>query len=501
MRNEISLLSESQIRSIKDIDEETFEEMLMEINLKKPMNAYNIYIKELKEKSNSSLNVSHLSHDNTSNWTTLSESEKNRYREMSEEDTKRYKYHLALVKKYILEKPLKEFATSYMIFKDEYIKEAIENEKDPKEARKEAQEKWKTLSTEEKKIYEGKKEKHRELYEALRRMKGPINGYSLFVKDQLMQAKEKGENITLGEVSVIWKKLKPSIREKYYLYADELREEKERMRDLYEITFGITPRRPIGPYNFFVMEQAKEGKLEGKNPFKEAGRLWKLLTYEQKERYRMITKKSQLVYIVKKQELNNRSRRGTVYPINIFVQHLFKKGNIKGDIPSKNYFQVVNEKWNQLNEEEKQKYFALAKEKNEATKIEKNKLKMKNKPRRPDNPYERYISDNFEKVKKSNPNLTKKSHVIGEITRMWKELAEDDKKKYDEAYQKDLKEYKKKLIELQSDLDSTLKDESKSASNKKNARKSRAKSTSKDQEADKENDISRSIKGKLSAKK
>jgi hypothetical protein len=502
MRNEISLLSESQIRSIKDIDEEKFEEIIMEIDIKKPITALAFYMKELRDRINCSLDVSAIMKDDSSKWTTLPEEEKKRYREMHEEDLKRYKTHLALVKKYILEKPLREGATSYKIFLDEFVKQAIENDEDPKEARKEGKLKWKTLSKEEKAIYEDKKENHKGLYDSMTRMKGPISGYSLFVKDQLMQSKEKGVNITLVEVSAKWKKLKQSIKEKYSLYADELREERERMRDLYEITLGIHPRRPLGAFNFFVMEQAKEGKLDGKkNSFKEASKLWAALNLEQKERYQKIAKRRQLAYIVKKQEFKKNNHVSFMTPVNLFIN--MNKKDWKGDIPNDRLFSVGNEKWKNLEADEKKKYIDLAKQKNEEIKSKLNANKHKiEQPKRPIPSYCRYLKEMCEAFLKKNKDSFNFIEFSREISIKWKALNEDEKKKYQEAYQKDLEDYRKKLNEYNENQTNSSVKESEpldnKKSNKKNAKSSRDKSNSKHKDDGEEIDTTRSKKPKKS---
>ena len=143
------------------------------------------------------LNITTVSHEFGKSWSMLTEKEKKRYIEMEEDDKQRYIDHLAAVKKYILDKPLKESATAMTIYIDEYVKEAIENDNDPKEARKQAREKWKSASDADKILYEKKKEKHMELYDTLKQARGRISGYILYIKDQLMQAKEKELRMTL----------------------------------------------------------------------------------------------------------------------------------------------------------------------------------------------------------------------------------------------------------------------------------------------------------------
>jgi hypothetical protein len=346
-------------------------------------------------------------------------------------------------------KPLRETASAFTLFTDEYIKAAIEQEKDPKEARKEAREKWKEMSDDQKTKYEEKKEKHKELYDALRSAKGRVSGYTLFVKDELMAARENNQRMTLIDCAEKWKKTKESIKEKYQQYADEVREDRERMRDLYEITFGIKPRRPIGSYKFFMMEQAKEGKFDGKNPFKEASKLWNKLSDDHKERYQKIAKKRQLAYIVKKAEylsVQRKSAGKASSAFNLFVADM--KDKVEGDLPKGGMFEYCYEKWNKTSEEQKKKYQQLADEQKavfEKKKEEKEGESLK----RPAAPYATFYAEKYPEVKKKHPNL-ETSQIMKIIAEQWNELDNKEKEKYLAEYQKKLQEYRDAMHEIES---------------------------------------------------
>ena len=106
----------------------------------------------------------------------------------------------------------------------------------------------------------------------------------------MAKAKEKGESMTFKDVAEVWKKLKQPVKDKYYQYAEELNEEKAKHRDMYELAYGLKPRRPLGAYKFFLMEAAKEGKL-GRNPIMEGPKEWRKLSEEEKEKYQKMTQK------------------------------------------------------------------------------------------------------------------------------------------------------------------------------------------------------------------
>jgi hypothetical protein len=210
-------------------------------------------------------------------WAAMNDGKRKKYEDLAVEEKAKFEEHLALVKKYLISKPAKEKATAYQIFLDDAARTAIENLDDLKAARARAKDEWNNLSNTEKGKWEEKKEANKELYERLRETKpGNVNGYALWVKDQIRTAKEKGNKITLTECAKQWPQVKEATREKYNEYARELRDEKEKQRDLYEITFGIKPRRP-----------------------------WKKISNEDREKYERVSKRDRLIYMVKKLEFNN----------------------------------------------------------------------------------------------------------------------------------------------------------------------------------------------------
>lgn len=466
--------SSDKRKSVVIESEQDFEDQILNISLKKPTRAYNFYLKEMKEtrKKFANDNITNISHECSKKWANLSEEQKLKYQKMQEEDEKVYKEHLALVKKYILEKPLRESATAYTIFLDEKVKKAIEEDADPKEAKKAARAEWKSMSDADKAVYEEKREKHKELYEALRRNKGRVSGYTLYIKDVLMQAKEKNEKITLIDCAEKWKKLKSSAKQKYQDYADEVREERERLRDMYEITFGIKPKRPIGAYKFFMMELAKEGKLDGKNPFVEAAKLWTQLSPEKKERYQKVAKKRQLAYIIKKEEYNSSVRKSTGKAptgFNLFVSDM--KDKVTEEIPeNSNLFEYCYKKWQTVDAETKNKYNKRAEE--EKVKFENRRKDMDEKhdmPKRPITPYNRYVSERFNSVREKVGQDV--NQVFKAIADEWQELNPKVKEKYIKEYQGEQEKYKQLMEEWEETKTTTLKSSTPST-NKKRPQKS-----------------------------
>jgi hypothetical protein len=126
--------------------EEDFEDMIMDISLKRPKSAYNYFVQEFHTKSKSTSPITETTKEASKKWAKLKNDEKEKYQKLSEEDNQRFQEHLALVRKFIIDKPKKEKVTAYQIYIDEQVAEAIENGKDTKKAREEARLARKDLS-------------------------------------------------------------------------------------------------------------------------------------------------------------------------------------------------------------------------------------------------------------------------------------------------------------------------------------------------------------------
>lgn len=179
---------------------------------------------------------------------------------MAEEDRDRYEKELNLVRRFVIQKPLKENATAFRVFQDDLVKKALENNGDEAAAKKEATAKWKDMTADEKREYNEKKKEHDAWFEELRKNRGSVSAYNLFLRDQMAKQKEKGETANFSEIAQIWKKSNQKTKEKYSEYAVEWKEKQEEHRDLYELAFGLKPRRPKGAFNFFLDGSCKRRK-------------------------------------------------------------------------------------------------------------------------------------------------------------------------------------------------------------------------------------------------
>lgn len=230
-----------------------FEENILEIDIKKPRTSFNFYIMDMREKHKIKGSITTLTSEFAEKYKALSTSEMLKYEKMADEDKKRYESHMALVKKYVLEKPFKEKATAYSIFIDEKLREARENNvEDLKEVKKKYKYEWENeMTPEEKNVYKEKLEKHFEFYDELKKSNRPANAYALFIKDQLSKARENNESLTIKDVAPIWAKASNAIKERYEVYAQEVAEDAKKHRHIYELAYGIKPKLPISAFRFY----------------------------------------------------------------------------------------------------------------------------------------------------------------------------------------------------------------------------------------------------------
>ena len=95
----------------------------------------------------------------------------------------------------------------------------------------------------------------------------------MFVQKKAEEYKNNDEAFGFKDCSKLWKKASEKEKKKYAKYAEELNEERKKMREYFEISKGIKPKRPMGAFKIFLQEMAKEGKFNGKNAFKEGSQL------------------------------------------------------------------------------------------------------------------------------------------------------------------------------------------------------------------------------------
>ena len=432
---------------------EDFEDRILEVDLKKNRSAKAIFNSEIFHAEHSGEKLMEAMPKINKKWTALPDIKRKKYETLAEEEKARYEEHLGLVRKHLISKPLKEKATAYLIFRDEAAKKAIENLQDVKEAREKARDEWHNMSGKEKEKWEEKKNANHELYEKLKSSKpGNVNAYALWVKDEIANAREKGNKTTITECAARWGKVNEKTKEKYQEYADELRAEKEKQRDLYEITFGIKPRRPLGPYNFFLQEMAKLKKYQGSNFFKECSKAWAKITDTDKERYERISKRDRLIYMVKKIEFNNYKRstfKRAPSAYNLYVADMREKTSDK-EMSNTQAFEYISDKWKKESDAVKKKYQKQAEvlKKDNAQEKENYENRVFDAPKRPRSGYQLYLIERMPELKEKSSNDTT-ADIMKKIAVEWKGLKDSKKEKYNEQAVPGRELYKSKMKEFE----------------------------------------------------
>lgn len=477
-----SSLSQSQITTDEDINE-----LIADITLKRGRNAFCIYISEMyaKEKAtNESISLMETVKKYCPKYGKLSETERSKYQKKSEEEREKYKKDLETVKHFLFSNYVKKGSTAYRIFLENKLKLAFENEEDPKEVKIEAAKEWKEMSAEERREWNRKKKENDDWWEKAKHSKN-VNGYCIFVQKKIAESKDQ---LTFKDVSEMWKKTSEKDKRKYQRFADEINEERRQMREIYEIYYGIKPKRPAGAFRIFLTEKAKEGKFHGKNPMKECKKLWDNLSDDDKDKYLKLSHRIKLCYIYRKMLYKKSvkkvapSKPKSAY--NIFVAEM--KG--KKIPPKMTFMEFVVQEWDKLDDKAREKYDLKAEK--SRLKYEKEKEKFSHKifepPKKPKTSYQFYIAEKVSEKKENDP----KSQVVellSDTAKEWNDLTNKEKKKYEKASEKDRERYELQMEEFKKNgfyTDNKAKkdkDES-SASQSKKRKSQKSQSTKKRQE-------------------
>jgi hypothetical protein len=468
---------------------EHIDDVLMSITMKKPKSAFNYFITETMMKEGLT-NLTETTRLHSKKWKKMPASEKKKYDDMADEDKERYQRDIELVKKHILQKPSKENATAYRLFLDEHVRKAIEQGDDIKEAKKQAAETWNGMALEDRKEWNEKKKEHVEFYENLnksRNINSSVNAYALFFRDQAAKAREADSTMSMKECAEKWKKAKPSLKQQYEQYAEDEKEERQKNRDLYEIAYGVKPRRPLGAYTFFLMEAAKDHKLTS---IADGPKLWKACTDEEKERYQRIAKKLKLAYLVKKMEYDlsvRKSKSGTraLTPYNLFVRDM--KGTVDTkDLPQGGFFNHCYKKWNKLDDAAKNKYIKRAKEEKAETDKSREEIKSRvyEQPKRPRSVYNIYIAETTAALRLKHPKK-EQAELFAMAGEMWKSTSEKDKAKFTKIYDKEVEAYDAKMKEFSENTYYTQHEHTEEKKGKRQQQRSESRSVSQSKRAKK----------------
>ena len=221
--------------------------------------------------------------------------QKKEYFLLYEEEKKRYKNNVKVVKRYLFpdyNKNITFVPTPFYGFLYEELKYGLETNMYPDLIEKEARKKWLRMSKEEKNKYKDISTNNSWLI-ASRNIR-VITPLTLYIQKVIHESiKEKKKKPTETDIKIGWNKLSKVKKATFELYAQKINEDREKLRDLYNIVHGAKPKKPVGAYRMFLQEKAKNKEIKSINQGLE---LWKKLSEDQKEEYLKKSHKRILAY-------------------------------------------------------------------------------------------------------------------------------------------------------------------------------------------------------------
>ena len=437
----------SQINKV--LEDEEIDEILENITLKRPRTSYTHFcmdeIEKFKKK-NKKFELKTFSKECASKWAKLAKNEKEKYQEQFEEDKIKYKNDLEQVRHYLFKDyndVVKRPPTAYRIYLNEKLREGFEKNLDPKEVKSQASKDWKRMEQDERQVYLDRKKENDDWFEKAKNTR-KVTALSIFVQRTIEEAKNKKKEIpVLREIAPAWKKLPNSEKKKYRDYADDINEEREKLKDIFDLVNGVKPKRPAGAFRCFLQEKAKEKALHNINEGKE---LWNKLSDDEKEKYLKKSHKCKLAYIYKKMIYNKRIKKILPKrPANAYGQFLKDK---KGEKVPKGEKAVVywREEFDNLPKDKKKKYIEKAakeKERYLKKKEEFNKYVF-DMPKRPLNAFTLYVKDRIPDLRKEHEKQPAQK-LIKICAKEWNEEDGVSQSKYEKKAKYDKKRFIKQL--------------------------------------------------------
>ena len=442
-------------QSNKVVEDEEIDEIMENIDLKRPRSAYTHFcideIEKFKKKSkDKKLDLASFSKECANKWHELSEKEKSKYKDRFEEDKVKYKGDLEKVRHYLFKDYndiVRRPPTAYRIFLNERLREGFEKNLDPKEVKTQASKDWRMMPEEEREVYQQRKKDNDDWFEKAKHTK-KVNPLSIFVQRTIQSAKAKSkEPPKLAEIGPAWKKLPNSEKEKYKKYAEEINEERERLYDIYELVNGIKPKRPAGAFRVFLQEKAKEKELHS---LKQGREMWEKLSEEEKEKYLKKAHTCRVAYKYKKMIYNKKIKKILPKrPANAYGQYLKDK---KGQKIPKGEKAVAywRESFEQLPKDKMKKYEEKAardKERYE-NKMKEFKNVVFDMPKRPLNAFSLYVRDRVPDLRKEKEDLPN-NKLLKIVAKEWQEEDGVSQLKYEKKAEQDKKRFIKQLKDFE----------------------------------------------------
>ena len=453
IRNKSKSRSKKTRESI-DSDEK-IDQIMKDITLKRPRNPFTQFVlsevDSFKTKNkDAKIDLQEFNQSCFEKWKKMKDGEKKKYSKLFEDEKVKYKSDIELVRHYLFRDfndTISRSPTAYRIFLNEKLREGFEQGLDPKDVRKDAGNAWAKMTDEEKKVYNDKKKENDNWFLKAEKIR-KINPIALFIQKKIQEAKEKHkEPPSLKEIAPAWKKLSKNEKKSFEKYAQEMNEEKEKLKDIYDIVHGLKPKKPAGAFRIFLQEKAKNNEIKS---LKEGQELWKKLTEDQKEEYLTKSHKCLLAYRYKKMIYNKKIKKMLPKkPTGPFQQFLKEK---KGQKPAngESWFSFWKKVFDGLSAAQKKKYEEKAEKAKE--RYEKLMVQFQDKvfdmPKKPHSGFNLYVIERMPDLKKEKPNA-QSSALLAQIAKEWNEGKDVDQKLYNKTAEKDKKRFKKQLKEFQ----------------------------------------------------
>ena len=430
------------------IEDEKIDQILKDVTLKYPKkpliqfvkNEYQIYKSKNDDKK---ITFSEMSTLCSEKWRKLSDSEKQYYEDLYQQEKKKYQADVEFVRHYLFKdfnENIRRPPTAYKLYLSEKLREGLVQGKSPKKIKKESSSEWAKMPKEEKHVYLEKKKENDNWFSKINNI-NKVTPISLFIQRRIEEAKYKMKQIlSVKDVASEWKQLSKEEKRTYDKYAQEENEEREKLRDLYELVNGVKPKRPGGAYKIFVEEKIKNGEIK---TLSEASNLWSNLSEDEKEEYHRRSHRCVLAYRYKQMIFNKKIKKILPKkPHGAFQQFLKDKRGQK-DPSGENWLKSRRDEFDKLPEDKKRKYEEKAEK---ARKLyEKKMLEFKDKvfdiPKRPISAFLLYLCERIPILKKENPEEVIPV-LVSQIAKEWKEGRNIDKNYYFEKFRKDQERFK-----------------------------------------------------------
>ena len=442
-------------QSSKVIDDEEIDDIMENIDLKRPRTAYTHFcldeVERFKKKNkDKKIVLKTFSKECAEKWAKLSEKEKKEYNEKFEEEKSKYKADLEKVRHYLFKDyndVVRGPPTAYRIYLNEKLREGFDKNLDPKEVKSKASRDWRRMEAEERQVYQDRKKENDDWFEKAKHTK-KVNALSIFVQRTIKSAKDKNkEPPTLAEIGPAWKKLPSSEKEKYKKYADDINEERERLFDLYELVNGVKPKRPAGAFRVFLQEKAKEKALHS---LKEGKDMWNELSEDEKEKYLKKAHTCRVAYKYKKMIYNKKMKKILPKrPGNAYAQYLKDK---KGQQIPKGEKAVAywRKSFEQLPKDKRKKYEEKADRDKE--RYEKKMKEFENyvfdMPKRPVNAFALYVKDRIPDLREENKKLAI-NELIKIAAKEWQKEDGVSQSKYEKKAEQDKRRFARQLKDFE----------------------------------------------------